>query len=179
MKTIQLLTLTLFLSITAFTNAQDASNDATWEETVIFLTEYIENFNSVVTVNGMHNKIYDNWSIINNELILNRKRSYSGDIENEIISAKLKELTDIFIKNNTLYLKFPVNFVNYETSNKNYQRNPEDKSHTIIMEFLKKIDSKNGNEYRFKIEDEPVQRLYKAFQHLNYLAKEKRKKSKF
>ena len=39
-NTIKLLTLTLILSLTTFTNAQDASNDATLEETIIWLETY-------------------------------------------------------------------------------------------------------------------------------------------
>jgi hypothetical protein len=42
MKTIQLLILAVFLGTTTFTNAQDASNDATWEETIDFINKNVD-----------------------------------------------------------------------------------------------------------------------------------------
>jgi hypothetical protein len=178
MKTIQLLIVIIFLSVSTFSTAQDASNDATWEETISFLKDFVPKFN--------HTDLY-----LPDET---RSRNYSYEIENntlistenwrngnkEVYKADLLELKEVYISKNSgdIVLRYTGKVVTGKSS----WLSDSNKAAQFIN-----LVSKNGDngdyfkiiEYFSPIESENTQRLYKALQHLTYLAIEKRKSSKF
>jgi len=188
-NTIKILTLSLFLCITTISTAQDASNDATWEETVDFIKSKLG------SMRAPHNT-----------------KKYEGhlqefDLSNELINRKLFIIKDIELINNegyfTQFLEVDleniinsrrVDIIEYEIS-----ENGENKKGIRLtlsgkngveqnyerVQYEDALKSKRSTKRAFEkldiiIEDSDMLiRLDKAFQHIAYLAKEKRKQSKF
>jgi hypothetical protein len=157
MKTLKLLILTLFLSLTTFTNAQDASNDATWEDTIDFL-------NKNLTANKIEKKMF----------YFNNFERYVYDVSNITIDSKY------------LYVKGGIN-INYRGGEDNREiKIPLLKLKSVRVDFLKvylvssaikfkydKVDW-NFDEFYFEIDNDELEpRIIKAFQHLAFLATKK------
>lgn len=167
MKKIVLIVTLLTASVAL--NAQEKQNDATWEETIEFLKEYVPKFN--------HRRSIENLKV--NDL------NDSGDEE-------------YYIKENTIYFKYKEwtntrNLLNladvYITEDnagaKNVKLDFDDgfqkSSYGIDLTELLTIHEDNSRSVKYYVDPkgEAVNRLIKAFKHLAYLAKEKRKQSKF
>lgn len=187
------LTLVL-LFIANFSIAQDASNDATWEETIDFISENLHYFDLKQEITKVHYKTreetYYNYSwahhIEKDKIKVDFICSNHNQWGDQDIEADLKNLTKVELinyKNGNLF--FDLSFLSKAVTYIDKDDHDIDKK-SVININLKTYwyrDEKEGEPYKysggFNVTDEIVQRMYKAFQHLAYLAGEKRKQSKF
>jgi hypothetical protein len=176
-----LLIITLFIGF-GNVNAQDASNDATWGETIGFLKSNISKFDMTLirfgTSDGYKGVTKESYEI--KESVLERLTvSLSNtSINNETWKADLKELVsvgELSEKTQSLLLNFTKNSVLID----DFEYTQRQDLFSIVLCSKKNVVTNACDRYEWKKEDEFVQRMVKAFQHLAYLAKEKRKKSKF
>lgn len=187
------LTLVL-LFIANFSIAQDASNDATWEETIDFISENLHYFDLKQEITKVHYKTreetYYNFSwarhIEKDKIKVNFICSNHDVIGDYDYEADLKNLKKVeLINHNNGNLFFHLSFESLAVSE--ISKGSHDiRKMDVININLKTYwyrDEKEGEPYKysggFNVTDEIVQRMYKAFQHLAYLAGEKRKQSKF
>lgn len=142
----------LLLVIANFSIAQDASNDATWEETIEFISEQKEFIQK-----GW------NWHPIKPD----KERIEKFIIEGEIFTIQFEAYCEVIVDLSKLY---SANILTeYET--------------TIELKFTGNYskdfceDVRNFNEFYIGVSDIEIRpRLLKAFQHLAYLATNKRQK---
>lgn len=181
-KTLTLLVLMLGSIVT--TQAQEKQNDATWEETIEFLRDNISKFNIIQTYKKSYkdtpSKIENKYTIERDLIIAN-----SGDW---LFKADLRELKAVLIakrlgsSDKQPVYHFQLEFTKNSVSSR-YNDGEEPKGKHIIISlceyiYITKEDS-SCSDPLWKIDDEFVQRMLKAFKHLAYLANEKRKESKF
>lgn len=172
-----LLTLTLFFTVTAFTFAQEKQSDATWEETIDFINSKKEYFK--YTMNFGEREIKINSQNITSETywsggMLRYNKPYMW--EKAIQSAplkNLKEVRDFKESEQHIYLSFTGNYV----TEKIYEAKDDD--FTIYSYKGSKYTYKKTKEedtfYGLYVPDiEMRERIIKAFQHLTYLAIQKR-----
>jgi hypothetical protein len=161
MKTLKLLILTLFLSLTTFTNAQDASNDATWEETIEFIgsnlsPKILPSQRFWFTHDGYFHQVKQIY--ISNDVLV-----VSGEFV--IDSRGLENKT---IKIPLIKLKMTGDHINILCS--------------LTSSDIKFIyDGQNWafKDFSFGIDDSELEpRVYKAFKHLAYLATKKREEER-
>lgn len=161
--------------------SQDKQNDATWEETIDFLKEYVSYLNyKSKKISGRiykshityHQKIkVDSKEIIVERYFTNTKSNYCSKDDIETVRMNLKDLIGTS-RQGSLILKSNGNLVSL-TSIDCYNDNGK----TGFSENVDLVDyfwiSLNTNDKN------TINRIEKAFVHLAYLAKEKRQKSKF
>jgi hypothetical protein len=151
MKTIQLVILTLFVSISTFSNAQDASNNATWEETMDFLKE---NLKYAKEVNNPGKSLVDDCYISDGKITVKTKSKAHKGIHT--IIAPLDKLKEANLIDKNIELFFGEQYVTIDNN-----------SYIIKYRF-----------FYLKFDSELNPRMLKAFQHLTYLNSERLKKSK-
>ena len=189
MKILQTLIMSLlFCSVNI--QAQTSANTANWYETIEFLEEYIPEVLPRWSYldNCELKKMKENIVIEDNSIIFEINNEYSAKLckNNQTVkwggstkSLNLKRLLSVDINPNHIILTASDSYVKQEF------RNREESSNQFKIELnhtvggLKErtccgLESSTSNYNSPKI-----QRLYKAFQHLAFLAGEKRKKSKF
>lgn len=130
-NTVAIILIAFFLSLSINSNAQDASNDATWEETLDFLTEYVGNFDTKTTFYHLNSDGYSDYysyEIENRNIIRTTKEPYSTEIE----TVSLKEILNVKLGIEGLTLIFPDNFVKT-----NQDKNPNWKYNSLHFHFLK------------------------------------------
>ena len=151
----------LFLTTTFFCNAQDASNDATWEETIDFIKK-----NKSFFVKSEYWKKTSNY-----EFDIDYKYAY--------ISYTVRE---------DLLYNMPSYYINYSTSIDLKKIKTADHGYIKLTGDYIKVSSKRkgksenvsyDNIEGIYIEDTEMKpRLIKAFQHLAYLATKKREEAR-
>jgi hypothetical protein len=151
----KLLTLITFCLFATFTNAQDASNDATWEETVNFIKKHK---NSIDVFKYSGGAVSSEFYIDNNKLILKIKYSRGHTIKSSFELINLLDVTS------SIKLELVGNVLKMEIAERGSNSFKDFKSDIGLDELRFKVDN---------IELQP--RIKKAFQHLAYLATEKRK----
>jgi hypothetical protein len=179
MKNLHITLILLLLCFTTNSIAQDATNDATWEETIGFLTDFLPNFNHTL----IEGKFIEHQKYNLHGLLLTKKSE--GKYCNYTYVANLNELdkvvlVDDIVLNITSELKliFTGKIVKREVV---CSKLPQVAYiYYLKINLLAERDS-NNNSYKYFAEpsSQNTQRLLKAFQHLAYLAKEKRAKNKF
>ena len=166
MKTIQLLTLALFISLTTFTNAQDASNNATWEETIDFLNKNKQHF-SVDWIKDELRTTFSNFHIENYKY-LTIKRDGAHRVSTDTIDLDYLFTVQVESEQGHFY----ENWIWLELSSEDYGKRV----------FKKKIENKDNFKTditSFYIKDKIMfARIAKAFQHLAYLAIKKREEER-
>lgn len=149
----------LLLFIANFSIAQDASNDATWEETVQFINENVK-FIKECGKASSDKKPYS-FYIEGEELLVEQEHFY-GDDWRVYESADLKKLKEV-------------------TCNGSKSMIFMDFTGAYLIKYIKsrekgRTSKYEEDEYKIKVSDSEMhKRLLKAFQHLAYLATEKRK----
>lgn len=165
MKLLKLTLITLLFSYTTTTKAQDASNDATWEETIGFLKKYksyIGNF-------------------------------HSGDGDGKSSKYGKGKVTEFTINSNQLILKtetlFFSNNLRRQITILNFRQLLSCHKDYVILKFTERQYMIRPNRGEDVNESSDVQRIYieniemrarilKAFQHLAYLATKKREEER-
>lgn len=165
MKTIKLLLIGILVVATSNIVAQEKQNDATWEETISFLKENISRFDQPT----------DAYYFDQNIIIRERIDSNNDPKSKRIYSAESKDLLSIDIEKTSIRLTFRKNSVKF----KNLYNNKFQYEDETIISLCSVWNKDECKKRLYNSDDEFVKRIYKAFQHLAYLAKEKRKKSKF
>lgn len=183
MKTIQLFLIAIFFISFTNTKAQEKQNDATWEETISFLKEHVSRFDSYVTYHknnssNSYSRYYHSLftHTINSKGIITQAQEF--DNKTFYCKADLKYLKSIKTKQiigekPTLKLWFEYDVVDCEKY--------VDKDSYLDLPYFTDVYFVNSKFQKIKPlkNDRLRDKVYKAFQHLAYLAKEKRKKSKF
>lgn len=163
MKTRQMFTtcLLLFMSITA--TAQEKQNDATWEETINFISKNLNYINEgeVYDCNYKSRRMWyvTDISISQSKLII-ELRVFKEDKHFQRFTVSLEKINEF--KYGTIY-----------TVGKNI-----DVEYFLLCDTgeIRAKNPNSGDSVNIKIDDNEMRsRIYKAFQHLAYLAKEKRK----
>ncbi|MGK0308841.1 MAG: hypothetical protein ACI8RP_001808 [Urechidicola sp.] len=170
-----LLIIALFIGL-GNVNAQDASNDATLVETIGFINKYSDHlFN-------LGNTDLD-LSISSTSLSLQYKPAnyqYGDAVMHSRVDEQmdLTKLIKVEEKHETaIYLYFTEKCV-FEKLNAAYYENGEF-SGNMTVNASRHAYSKESDFYSFKVKDSEIRgRLLTAFQHLAYLATEKRKEEK-
>lgn len=179
MKTLQLLTLTLFLSITTAINAQDASNDATWEETTAFISENLK----YAVLESLEQKIRKE-DLDKKYATISNKPTHSVQESFLKTHYSFKRMSDNSTSNT--YIETPLNKLKTVTIKEETNDNLTTFRITLIL--TGKFSSIKIQDYEEKFRDKAylnfddktlAKRMTTAFQHLAYLAKEKRKQNKF
>lgn len=157
-----LIVLTLLLTGTVATQAQEKQNDATWEETI----EFLKNNTNVLNWTEPYSrdrKHKHSVNITNEKLIFKTIRVFSDGSGGKITKTlMLKDLIKAgYSGAKSRYIRLTANgdlitVSDYQSYN----------SGTLALPLPKNIDDMAG-------------RILKAFKHLAYLANEKRKESKF
>lgn len=161
MKTIQLFLIAIFFISFTNTKAQEKQNDATWEETIKFIN---------------NNKI----NIVGNACCVGKYETKLFNIVDHIITLETKNAKYGYFLNPKADLTFlkKAQFYTYSAGRYKYVLQLD------FMDELVIIDTDRGSStsayLKFEISSELMgKKLEKAFQHLAYLATEKRKESKF
>jgi len=179
MKTLQLLTLTLFLNLTAFSNAQDASNDATWEETISFISENLK----YAVLESLEQKIRKedlgkNYARISNKPKHSVQESF---LKTHYSSKRMSDNSTSNAYRETALNKLKMVTIEEET-------NDNLTTYRVTLILTGDFSSIKINDYEEKFTDKAyihfddktlAKRMTTAFQHLAYLSNEKRKQSKF
>lgn len=156
MKTIKLITLTLFIGFVTITNAQDETNDATWEETISFLKKN----NDKISNDFEDFKLY----IDNDKIIMKFENSHGLKFRKSFELKYFKEV-NIFPSSGHITINLVGNYIKEEVLYSNQK------------EWEKWDD--NDNKVDIKVNDtEWKPRIGKALQHLAYLASKKRKEKR-
>lgn len=194
MKSIKLLLIGILFFATSNIIAQEKQNDATWEETISFLKENISVFSGTKYYSLLRDGREDRNTSNDYEVFINNSRE---------IEAILKSFHRWSRKANLDYLLRPERKITEDGEEKfilHFIQNKVDDSYTdpgtidnskkssieinVYRRQTIKYD-KNGDDkfisgvLMFNENSELPSRIFKAFQHLAYLAKEKRKESKF
>lgn len=147
----------LFLTTTFFCNAQDASNDATWEETIQFINKYSSKL-------GDTNYRSDLYKITGYELENNMVNRH-GVNHKKTVDLKYLDTVKIYEVEINLYLTG------------NYSKWYTKYSNTELI--LRTDEFAYSDEFSFYVSDkEWCKRIGKAFQHLAYLATKKREEER-
>lgn len=194
------LILTILFGMINLSKAQEKQNDATWEETIEFIKENIENFNSslevrskqITTESKFNSNIEDNklvqvsiQSVITYPNNARESKKYSTEIRKvklkDIVKAKFERSPGGF---DLLSLYFIENSVNQEYKMQSTGKEVEGKVSSITVVGCEKAYRYSDGRIKCEGEfwnknNESIQRILKAFKHLAYLASEKRKESKF
>lgn len=178
MKTIKLFLLAICLISFSNAIAQEKQNDASWQETISFLKENISSYNIIVKSKFKNTQ---------------PSTTYSFNIEDDGILKSTK--SDISYEANLKYLIRPVQGISkfgqtyfnliFENGmvNKKYPGGSE-REFVIFLPTYTSMKYDSNTKFSegvllFEKDDELPKSIFKAFQHLAYLAKEKRKESKF
>ncbi|MEO1051541.1 MAG: hypothetical protein AAFX87_13000 [Bacteroidota bacterium] len=160
MKLLKRVLIVLVMGFTTTSNAQDASNNATWEETIDFLEEFLPNFNNTIDA---HTYIFNF-----DGTTLDKKRKYQfndGKKCTDNWKGDINYIKSVSVNSNFIRIQFTGNLVSMQTQCENVDAGIATYQDIFLVNLLEKKDLN--------------QRLLKALKHLAYLAKEKRKKSKF
>lgn len=149
MKQTLLLIIALFIGI-GNVNAQDDTNDATWEETIQFINSKSDYYSS------MTDREFKSFIIKNNTLIIYRKHD-----DKPHVKADLTKLSSSYILGTSMYPKASIGLV--FTGNYVYPDDCCSPADQINIQVLDK---------------EMRERFYKSTQHLAYLATKKRNELK-
>jgi hypothetical protein len=153
MKFLKLTFIALLISLTA--KAQDATNDATWEETV----EFIKKYKSYIVNDNCTYSDYQTVNVNNDYLELKRTCDKNETVIQKITFDKLYGVLDKH--DEELYL------LTLLTTGSSIKRTYYFANGNVIKESYDFLD--------LKIRDSEFQpRIYKAFEHLSYLATKKR-----
>ncbi|GAL01429.1 hypothetical protein JCM19314_873 [Nonlabens ulvanivorans] len=162
-------------------NAQDASNDATWEETISFIEKFLPNFDHVCMDLSDGSRTNYKYSLENNILIAQWDNSYGEDDEYTYRRiASILELSSVSLSDDLITLNFSGNVVKlfYEERGDMIYWKSENRLVINLLD-VQNYEDESQNKFFSAPNSINTQRLYKAFKHLAYLAKEKRKQSKF
>ncbi|WP_147679198.1 hypothetical protein [Algibacter pacificus] len=182
--------LTLILCITSLTLtfAQEKQNDAAWEETIGFLKEYLPQFsNDFIALDKCKDIISQRIQFTIDDTKIYKKTSEEGVVifGNNSSSAlyaknyelKLLEIDSVSISESGIKLHATDKYV----LENNKKRNSSYLFLNLSYYFAESYEfcNKKVPEAKYNFKSEKVQRLYKALNHLAYLAREKKKKNKF
>ena len=183
MKIFKLVLLVFLIALTTTTNAQDASNDATWEETINFITKYKEyivetNHRTINTHLAIKKiEIVDTSIKIyidsNKDFYIKKINYYPNQLFAEVITLDLKNLKRIDYSSSYggIQLDLKNNAVNFHNVIESYRN----KNNSEPYYSKRKIKNVTYNDIIFYVDDEDLSdRLAKAFEHLTYLAIKKR-----
>jgi hypothetical protein len=159
---IKLITLNLFLVFTTIISAQDASNNATWDETVGFIIKKTKD-QSVKSEIILYDTETGGYSFSINTIeygIMEDTLELTGNYEGEKLVAKinltkLQKVREIEVIDFDVYMTG--NYVNYYSQDISYKTS---RFNIIYRDF------------------EEIKRLQKAWIHLTYLAKKRREKER-
>lgn len=170
-----ILTLALFITSLTLTFAQEKQNDATWEETIEFLKNNIDRFShseDQTLSTGKHLISNYEYSIEGN--FLKNTTPNWCNVKTDLIQLKNVTLTSngikLFLNKNAVVTTF------IDSRNKQYYT---DYRISWCKTLVRENNELTCKESYWNDSDEFIQRMYKAFKHLAYLANEKRKQSKF
>lgn len=159
----------LFFSITV--TAQDATNDATWEETITFIKKY----ENKITFFGISDVAYGRkYESFNFEIKNNNKMYVSSDSNSYVFNTAfdLELITDVYGYDNEISIKF------LRATEVSYDKK-------IYANWLRKMiwsKDRTINSSEVKIgyisDSEFFPRIRKAWQHLAYLAIKKREEAR-
>jgi len=169
LKTVNILLIILFLTSTVYVTAQEKQNDATWEEAVEFLKKNIQAFN--FTLDNTSGNIS-----INNEM-LEWEQIYGSKVY--ITKVKLKDIKKVYLKESLINNKLDY-FTLWVVAYGDYvQRDDGDRVFFNVGDGYLDIFDYRAHQTVKTSKHKMRLRLEKAFEHLAYLANEKRPKSKF
>ncbi|SDS09632.1 hypothetical protein SAMN05216503_1967 [Polaribacter sp. KT25b] len=176
--TIKTILLSLCLTTTFFCNAQDASNDATWEETVEFIESTKKNYLNFYVYKESRSMDIKQLSFSSLDLTIEGEGSYNleSSVKESIklVNIDLSKLKRADVWYRTLNLEF--------TSEKAVAYSQISYSVFYIRDWqpLRKRDDFNKDFIKIKLtkDDEMLPRIEKAFQHLAYLATKKREEER-
>ena len=165
MKIFKLTLLVFLIAFTTTTYAQDASNDATWEETVEFVIKQVKLFEHTRT--HIKTERFSKTTYYVNDDIFYRKTTWQ-DGSYSMSQGNLENLKKVNLRDSYIGLNFTPNSV-LDTQDDDYSVRGD--SMGIMLNSL--LDKgKYKISFEWEKEDNQVQRLYRAFQHLAYLAGE-------
>ena len=178
----------LFLTTTFFCYAQDASNDATWEETINFIKKYKDEVNEYGVKYQQSQEKIINIEFSNSIMTINidpdeyfwghREADYTyTSLYAESIIIDLKNLKNISYttKYSGIYLYTHNDDVTFKNVRKNFRNNNNYKPYYSF----RNIDDQKYDYVRIFIDgDEMSNRIAKAFKHLAYLATKKREEER-
>lgn len=171
----------MLLFIANLSIAQDASNDATWEETIDFISENISLFDRTIKTSRGTAKLdlQVEFRVENVSL----KATLTNKYLQNILCGRLKDIKNVELVNDAETGEVAIKIVFLDNTVSVESNNGKSTQSLIGIPLYSKVDL-GSNEYwlgsdGFDVTDEIVKRMYKAFQHLTYLAGEKRKQSKF
>ena len=170
-----ILTLILFITTLSVTFAQETQSDATWEETTQFIKKNIDKFSHSV----------DQTLSTGEHLISNYEFSIEGNFLNSltpnwcIVKIDLLQLKNVTLNSDGIKLFLDKNSVVSTFIKKGNKQYYSEYKIMWCKTLIRENEEFKCKESYWNESDEFVQRMYKAFKHLAYLANEKRKQSKF
>ena len=162
------LALLIFLAVTLFSNAQDSSNDATWEETIDFLNENDSFFLAEWYYNKANHRKTLEFRIDDYRFLKIKHKSYQKYVSTYVVDLdhlfKVSLPPDNGVYENWIFLK---------VSSDRYGKLER------LDEETAKSKKYDADVFSVFIKDKLMYpRILKAFQHLNYLANKKREKER-